>query len=116
MKYFILLISSLVFAQCPQPVDKPVQARGVFKNSSMQVAMEMATLLAQENLAKKILEVHQKELSQMTDKSVSSKLTTSMNGSIDGFRIISKDYNPETSKAEVFVELSKNKVNEALCK
>jgi len=116
MKYFILLITSLLFAQCPQVVDKAIKGRGVFKDPSPQVAMEMATLIAQDDLAKKVLAVQQKEMSKLTERSFSSKITTTLSGSIDGFSIVSKDYDAKSSRAEVFVELSQLKVNEILCK
>lgn len=114
---FVLLVASLSLqAVCQSPFKKPILAKGVFVDKNSHNAFDIATLLAQENLAKQITKVLQTETTTIETDAFKSKLHTSFSSDMDSFSIVSKRYDAVSHRAEVIIEMQAEKANELLCR
>ena len=97
-------VSKVAEQQKPKTV-KSLIAKGVFKSTNEALAINMATNLALNSLAKKFGKVIQSEYSNIINEDVMMKITTNAKNIITGYEIISLKYDPKTQKAEVIIEL-----------
>lgn len=87
------------------PKAKDLTARGVFTNKRESLAINMATNLALNSLAKKLGNVLQSEYSNMMNENIMMKITTDAKNIVSGYKILSSKYNQKTKKAEVIIQL-----------
>lgn len=113
---YVLLLFSCTMAECTKNVfTTPLVAKGVYVTKKPSLGFEMATLLAQENLAKQLSNVKQTETSTLTQSQFHSVIQTVFQNSIDSFEIKSKSFNAEKSTATVVITMQPKKANTILC-
>ena len=84
--------------------DKTLIATGVFLNKNETIALNMATNMAINNLAKSVGDVLQAEDSTLYNDKVHMIITTKANNIVKGFQILSQTYDLKTGRAEVTIK------------
>ncbi|MBN2895847.1 MAG: hypothetical protein JXK05_08180 [Campylobacterales bacterium] len=121
MKAFIvLLIFSLLLiaAECPQQFfsgNGYIYGEAEYPSSDAHLAIEMATLLATDNLAKKISTVLIEESGNIYNDSFDSIIKTHYATILAGFEVVEKNYNSSTSQAKVVLRLKRQLAREIIC-
>ena len=100
---------------CTQRIDHDIFAKGIYISDNAHEALEMATLVAQENLAKQFSAVLQEEDSEIENESFRSTITTSFRSVLQGYAIASKRYDRNTRKAEVVLKIDASRARSILC-
>lgn len=84
--------------------DKTLIATGVFVNKNETIALNMATNMAINNLAKSVGNVLQAEDSTLYNDKVHMIITTKARNIVKGFQIISQTYDRKLGRAEVTIK------------
>jgi hypothetical protein len=105
--------ASQQIAQSPQDLvsfqeilsDRKIVAKGIYKHTNEMIALQMATNVAINNLAKKIGKVLQEEETTLKNDKVSLIMKTHAQNVVNGYEITDQKYNPKTGRAEVEIQL-----------
>ena len=84
--------------------DKTLLATGVFSHKNETIALNMATNMAINNLAKSAGKVIQKEDSTLYNDKVHMIITTKANNIVKGFQILSQEFDITNGRAEVTIK------------
>ena len=76
----------------------------------------MATIVAEDDLAKQISSVLQEERSSIENEKFSMQMTTSYKTLLHSYEVVSKKYDSKRKRAEVVVKISRQQARKALCK
>ena len=87
------------------PKARNLTAKGVFLNKNETLAINMATNMAINSLAKKLGRVVQSEYSNFMNDDVMMRITTNAKNIVSGYEIISEKYDYKTGKAVVMIQL-----------
>ena len=85
--------------------DKKIVATGIYKHKNEMIALQMATNVAINNLAKKIGTVLQEEETTLQNDRVNLIMKTHAQNVINGYEKIEEEYNTRTGRAEVTIQL-----------
>jgi len=100
-------------AQSPQDLvsfqevlsDKKITAVGIYKNRNEMIALQMATNVAINNLAKKVGKVLQEEETSLKNDQLTMIMTTHAQNVINGYEKIAEKYDRKSGRAEVTIQL-----------
>lgn len=105
----IILVSSLWSASCVQYervfVDRTIIATGTWKNAQEAIALDIATTMALNSIAKQAGDVLQSEDTTLYNDKVHMIITTKANNIIRGYTVLSKEWDPKTHRAEVTIKI-----------
>jgi hypothetical protein len=93
---------------------KTIVVKGIFVSKNEAMAINMATNMALNSLAKRLGTVVQTEYSSFINDDVRMKITTNAKNIISGYEVISEDYNQKTGKATVKVKLDGEIIDAAI--
>lgn len=113
-----LLISITIGAgDCPKSAlaGKVFVGTGVYVSERPDEAMEMASLIALDDLAKQVGTVLQTEQSLIQEGGFSTKMTTSHATLLKGHQVVSKTYDTTSNRASVVVQIDGAVISERLC-
>ncbi len=96
------------------PRAKNLTAKGVFTSKNETMAINMATNMAINSLAKKLGKVVQSEYSNFMNDDVMMKITTDAKNIVSGYEIISEKYDYETGRAKVVIQLDGEVIDAAI--
>ena len=87
------------------PKARNLTAKGIFLNKNETLAINMATNMAINSLAKKLGRVVQSEYSNFMNDDVMMRITTNAKNIVSGYEILSEKYDYKTGKAIVMIQL-----------
>ena len=93
---------------------KPIIAKGVFVSKNETMAINMATNMAINSLAKRLGKVVQSEYSKFINNDIMMRITTDAKNIVSGYEVISEDYNYDTGKAVVEIKLDGEIIDAAI--
>ena len=96
------------------PNAKPIIAKGVFVNKNETMAVNMATNMAINSLAKRLGKVVQSEYSSFINDDILMKITTNAKNIVSGYEVVSEKYNDKTGKAIVEIKLDGQVIDAAI--
>lgn len=96
------------------PKAKPIIVKGVFKNQNEAMAINMATNLAINSLAKRLGKVVQSEYSSFINNDIMMKITTNAKNIVSGYEVVSEEYDDATGKAVVKIKLDGQVIDAAI--
>ena len=88
------------------PKAKNITAKGTFKHKMESLAINMATNMAINSLAKKLGKVVQSEYSNFMNDDIMMRITTNAKNIVSGYEILSEKYDDKTNKATVIIQLN----------
>ncbi len=102
--------------QAPKAVKraKSIVAKGIFVSKNETIAINMATNMAINSLAKRLGKVVQSEYSSFINDDIMMKITTDAKNIVSGYEIVSEKYNYDTGKAIVEIKLDGSIIDAAL--
>lgn len=115
----VLLLSTSLFSdECPKDffAGHDIIGKGVYDSSHSDEAIEMASLIAHDDLAKQVSSVFQEERSKIENEAFATQMTTRYSTILEGYEVVSKQYDPKTHRAKVVLRLRDSVARAHLCR
>jgi len=114
----LLMTISLFSDDCPKTLflGHDIIGKGMYVSINSNEALEMASLIALDDLGKQVSSLLQEERSMIENETFSSQMTTRYKTVLKAYEVVSKQYDPKRHEAKVVLKIKNTVAKEHLCR
>ena len=120
MKVFLIIFLAsiaLLAVECPEKLfsGHDIIGKGSYVGLDSSNALEMAALIASDDLAKQVSKVMQEEISKINNETFSTQITTKYTTLLKKYKVVVKEYDSKKHKANVVLKIQNSVARSLLC-